>query len=83
MNKKKSDTTQNNTQGTLDTYISNYIVGGKEKLIDGRKRKVGAACDSFPLEERDIKRFKSTMTPGTDRRGPKSSTEEEPGCFQS
>ena len=51
-------------------------------MIVGRKRKVGAVCDTFPLEEKNIKRFKSLMTPGTDRRGAKSSTEEEPECFQ-
>ena len=78
---KKSDSIQKNIQGTLDTYLSKHIVGGMS--YTGQKRKVGVTCDDFPVEEKNNKRFKPTMTPGTERRGPKSSTEDEPGCVHS
>ena len=68
-------------QGTLDKHIFNYTVGGSDTNPVGVKRKVDADDDDQMLEERTLKRTKTSLIQKPENMGPKSSIQDDPEDF--
>ena len=80
--KKKTRSSTMETKGTLIQYLSKYIVGGEDKAVGGKKRKVEATVDGLTGYDMDQKRIKTSVDPEQPDGGPKSATETDPKCNQ-
>ena len=74
---------KNTSQGTITNYLSKTIVGDiTSTKVGGKKRKVGACVDDFPVVEMDGKRIQSSMDQKPDKMGAESRTQDEPASIQ-
>ena len=71
----------NMVQGKIDKHFSYNTIGGSNLNPVGVKRKVDAEDDDQMLEERTLKRKKTSLTQKPENRGPKSSIRDDPENF--